>query len=59
MSLIYDTHTDLSMNAMEWNRDLRWALKVLYSFALIIYIDIRIPCTPCHYKQYYPSHKRG
>ena len=23
-SLIFDAHLDLAMNAMEWNRDLRW-----------------------------------
>ena len=26
-SLILDTHLDLSMNAMEWNRDLRWSVE--------------------------------
>jgi membrane dipeptidase len=25
--LIFDAHLDLSMNALEWNRDLRWSLK--------------------------------
>ncbi len=25
--LILDTHLDLSMNAMEWNRDLRWSVE--------------------------------
>ena len=25
--LIFDIHLDLSMNAMEWNRDLRWSLE--------------------------------
>ena len=25
--LIFDSHLDLSMNAMEWNRDLRWPLE--------------------------------
>lgn len=25
MSLIFDCHLDLSMNALEWNRDLRWS----------------------------------
>ena len=24
--LIFDAHLDLSMNALEWNRDLRWAV---------------------------------
>jgi membrane dipeptidase len=26
-SFIFDIHLDLSMNAMEWNRDLRWSLE--------------------------------
>ncbi|MBU2914472.1 dipeptidase [Reichenbachiella agariperforans] len=26
-SLIFDAHLDLSMNAMEWNRDLRWTVE--------------------------------
>lgn len=26
-SFIFDAHLDLSMNAMEWNRDLRWTVK--------------------------------
>jgi membrane dipeptidase len=26
-SLILDAHLDLSMNAMEWNRDLRWSVE--------------------------------
>ncbi|MFC1634304.1 dipeptidase [Planctomycetota bacterium] len=26
-SLIFDAHLDLSMNAMEWNRDLRWSVE--------------------------------
>lgn len=26
-SLIFDIHLDLSMNAMQWNRDLRWPLE--------------------------------
>ncbi len=26
-SLIFDAHLDLSMNAMEWNRDLRWTVQ--------------------------------
>ena len=25
--LIFDAHLDLSMNALEWNRDLRWTIK--------------------------------
>ncbi len=25
--LIFDAHLDLSMNAMEWNRDLRWSVE--------------------------------
>jgi membrane dipeptidase len=25
--LIFDIHLDLSMNAMQWNRDLRWSLE--------------------------------
>lgn len=25
--LFFDAHLDLSMNAMEWNRDLRWSIK--------------------------------
>jgi membrane dipeptidase len=25
--LIFDAHLDLAMNALEWNRDLRWAVK--------------------------------
>jgi len=25
--LIFDAHLDLSMNALEWNRDLRWAVR--------------------------------
>ena len=25
--LIFDVHLDLSMNALEWNRDLRWPLE--------------------------------
>ena len=25
--LILDAHLDLSMNAMEWNRDLRWSVE--------------------------------
>jgi membrane dipeptidase len=25
--LIFDAHLDLSMNALEWNRDLRWPVK--------------------------------
>ena len=24
---IFDVHLDLSMNALEWNRDLRWSLE--------------------------------
>ena len=24
--LIFDAHLDLSMNALEWNRDLRWTV---------------------------------
>ena len=24
-SFIFDVHLDLSMNALEWNRDLRWS----------------------------------
>ncbi|REJ70953.1 MAG: peptidase M19 [Planctomycetota bacterium] len=26
-TLIFDAHLDLSMNALEWNRDLRWSLE--------------------------------
>ncbi len=26
-SLIFDAHLDLSMNALEWNRDLRWSVE--------------------------------
>jgi membrane dipeptidase len=26
-SLIFDAHLDLSMNALEWNRDLRWSIS--------------------------------
>ncbi|MEX0274905.1 MAG: dipeptidase [Flavobacteriaceae bacterium] len=26
MALIFDAHLDLAMNAMEWNRDLRWSV---------------------------------
>ena len=26
-SLIFDGHLDLAMNAMEWNRDLRWTVE--------------------------------
>ena len=26
-SFIFDVHLDLSMNALEWNRDLRWPLE--------------------------------
>ena len=25
--LIFDAHLDLSMNALEWNRDLRWNIN--------------------------------
>ena len=25
--LIVDAHLDLSMNALEWNRDLRWSIE--------------------------------
>mgnify|MGYP001820205340 FL=1 len=25
--LIFDAHLDLSMNALEWNRDLRWTVE--------------------------------
>ena len=25
--LIFDAHLDLSMNALEWNRDLRWSVE--------------------------------
>ncbi len=25
--LIFDVHLDLSMNALEWNRDQRWTLE--------------------------------
>src|SRR6478672_10193440 len=28
MSLVFDTHLALSMNAMEWNRDLRLSVEV-------------------------------
>ncbi|MBC7818948.1 MAG: peptidase M19, partial [Planctomycetaceae bacterium] len=24
---IFDVHLDLSMNALEWNRDLRWSME--------------------------------
>ncbi len=27
--LIFDVHLDLSMNALEWNRDLRWSLEMI------------------------------
>jgi membrane dipeptidase len=27
--LIFDVHLDLSMNALEWNRDLRWTLEMI------------------------------
>ncbi|MCZ6674201.1 MAG: peptidase M19, partial [Verrucomicrobia bacterium] len=27
--LIFDTHLDLSMNALEWNRDLRWTVEAI------------------------------
>ena len=27
--LIFDIHLDLSMNALEWNRDLRWSLETI------------------------------
>lgn len=27
LPLIFDAHLDLSMNAMEWNRDLRWSVE--------------------------------
>lgn len=27
--LIFDAHLDLSMNALEWNRDLRWSVEAL------------------------------
>ena len=27
--LIYDGHLDLAMNAMEWNRDLRWSVETI------------------------------
>ena len=26
LPLIFDAHLDLSMNALEWNRDLRWSV---------------------------------
>jgi membrane dipeptidase len=26
-SLIFDGHLDLAMNALEWNRDLRWTIE--------------------------------
>ena len=26
-TLIVDAHLDLSMNALEWNRDLRWSIE--------------------------------
>ncbi len=29
--LIFDAHLDLSMNAMEWNRDLRWTVEEIRS----------------------------
>ena len=25
--MIFDAHLDLAMNAMEWNRDLRWTVE--------------------------------
>lgn len=28
-SLVFDAHLDLAMNAMEWNRDLRWSVERL------------------------------
>ena len=28
MKLIFDTHLDLAMNALEWNRDLRLSVKI-------------------------------
>ena len=28
--LIFDAHLDLSMNAMEWNRDLRWSVEDIH-----------------------------
>ncbi|MBL8849667.1 MAG: membrane dipeptidase, partial [Planctomycetaceae bacterium] len=34
MSLIFDAHLDLSMNALEWNRDLRWSQERLRRWEL-------------------------
>jgi len=31
LPLIFDAHLDLSMNAMEWNRDLRWTVSEIRS----------------------------